>query len=309
MHKYLRAIGFSALREKKQIDDFFSNELTDSNLIASYKTEDQRMVGQFEIMVAPTIGISVIAEEDKGIGNIDFYFPFARGYDNVIVEECSIERHSDKEAYDGIIDDYRLGMAVIFYLTNVNDYNTLIKHYKDKDIKFNRVHLSALSLEGSVILPIQNKSNDNIDFEDTNFNRGELQDNNYFNRGTFDIGDKNALPIYESLQSNDMFYRTIIERYKKEDLFSIVESSIVPYGIECDKYLVVANILNVSQITNRYTNEKIYDIRVETLGIKFNICINEKDLVGEPKVGRRFRGVVWLMGDVEFVSKDKGLLY
>ena len=107
------------------------------------------------------------------------------------------------------------------------------------------------------------------------------------------------------MQNNDFVYHSIIDRYKKEDLFSIVESSIVPYGIECDKYLVVANILNVSHITNRYTNEKIFDIRVETLGIKFNIAINEKDLVGEPKVGRRFRGVVWLMGDVEFVSKYK----
>ncbi|MGX8715043.1 MAG: DUF3881 family protein, partial [Lachnospiraceae bacterium] len=27
---------------------------------------------------------------------------------------------------------------------------------------------------------------------------------------------------------------------------------------------------------------------------------NEKDLYGEPQVGRRFRGIVWMQGEIHF---------
>ena len=34
----------------------------------------------------------------------------------------------------------------------------------------------------------------------------------------------------------------------------------------------------------------------------------EEDLEGEPLPGRRFRGIIWLLGEVEFLTKveDKG---
>ena len=37
------------------------------------------------------------------------------------------------------------------------------------------------------------------------------------------------------------------------------------------------------------------------MGIQFNLIINELDLQGEPKPGRRFRGTIWLLGEVEFL--------
>ena len=39
------------------------------------------------------------------------------------------------------------------------------------------------------------------------------------------------------------------------------------------------------------------------MGLQFNLMINEKDLEGEPLPGRRFRGVIWLLGEVEFLTK------
>ena len=29
-----------------------------------------------------------------------------------------------------------------------------------------------------------------------------------------------------------------------------------------------------------------------------DVCINEKDLLGEPAIGRRFRGNVWMQGNL-----------
>ena len=94
-------------------------------------------------------------------------------------------------------------------------------------------------------------------------------------------------------------------RLEKEDLFSIVDTSLIPYGIECDKYQIVAEILSVNLKTNEWTNENIYDMRVETMGLQFNIIINEKDLEGEPMPGRRFKGIIWLLGEVEFLTKSE----
>ena len=30
--------------------------------------------------------------------------------------------------------------------------------------------------------------------------------------------------------------------------------------------------------------------------VPLDVCINEKDLLGEPEVGRRFKGQIWLQG-------------
>ena len=39
----------------------------------------------------------------------------------------------------------------------------------------------------------------------------------------------------------------------------------------------------------------------ETYG--YDLCINQQDMVGEPAVGRRFRGIIWLQGLVHFEEK------
>lgn len=34
--------------------------------------------------------------------------------------------------------------------------------------------------------------------------------------------------------------------------------------------------------------------------LTFDVCINIIDLFGEPQVGRRFKGVIWLQGFINF---------
>ncbi len=320
MHRYLRAVGFSEFERKAQLDEFFDEHLKNENLISTYITGDMRLCGQYNINVCSNAGISVIGEQEKNaLAKIDFYYPYIKGYDYTLIEECTIERHSDKESYAGIIDDYRMGIALIFYLTNGNVYNSLLKKYKISDIKIDRIFLSALSIEGRVILPVDNKRKNVNEFADKKRLNTEFRDD-YENDIDFD--DK---PISERLIENiDDFSDGIDKkdisigigikipsnvvgaqemRLKNEDLYSIVETSLVPHGIECDKYQIVAEILSVTEKTNMYTNEKLYEMRVSTMGLQFNLMINEKDLDGEPLPGRRFRGVIWLLGEIEFLTK------
>lgn len=297
MHKYLRAVGFSEFNTKKQIDDFLTENVKSENLVSSSKTLDNRIIGQHHILVAQTLGLSILCEEDKDkVSRIDYYFPYLKGYDYTMIQECTIERHSDKDSFAGIIDDDRLGIALIFYLTNINEYKKVIQTNNVQAIKIDRIFLSALSLEGKIILPIEKKSAAINNFHSRIVGKKNKEEE------TDDFSDNH----FDGMVVDDFtLYNTVNERYKREDLYSIVETSIVPYGIECDKYLIIAEILSVSYKQNYFTKENLVEMRAVALGLQFNIVINEKDLKGVPKPGRRFRGVVWLQGDVEFLKINR----
>ena len=105
----------------------------------------------------------------------------------------------------------------------------------------------------------------------------------------------------ESLTLEDMdTYSMISKRIQNEDVFSIVETFFMPYGMECDKYQILGRIMECQEIENEYTKEKLYQMTVECNDIVLKICINIKDLFGEPEIGRRFKGIVWLQGRVQF---------
>ena len=77
---------------------------------------------------------------------------------------------------------------------------------------------------------------------------------------------------------------------------SIVNTSIIPHTLQGDIYDIIGNIVHIEMHENQLTNERIYLLDVQSLYYMIRIAINEKDLEGEPLVGRRFRGVTWLQG-------------
>ena len=92
----------------------------------------------------------------------------------------------------------------------------------------------------------------------------------------------------------------ISRRIADEDVFSIVSTYFMPYGVECDHYNVLGEILKYEMVENSLTREKICVLTIESHDLIFDVCINEKDLLGGPAVGRRFKGIVWLQGDITF---------
>ena len=56
---------------------------------------------------------------------------------------------------------------------------------------------------------------------------------------------------------------------------------------------------------NSVTKEEVYDMQLLCNDITFRLCINRQDLMGEPKVGRRFKGVIWMQGNVAFSEQVK----
>lgn len=50
---------------------------------------------------------------------------------------------------------------------------------------------------------------------------------------------------------------------------------------------------------NEITNERICIMQINCNDMLFRVVVNTKTLYGEPKVGRRFKGKIWMQGTVE----------
>jgi hypothetical protein len=74
----------------------------------------------------------------------------------------------------------------------------------------------------------------------------------------------------------------------------------MPYGVECDQYSILGEIIDYNIAKNRYTGEDIVFMTIECNEILFDIAINREDLYGEPAVGRRFKGSIWLQGTISY---------
>ena len=105
----------------------------------------------------------------------------------------------------------------------------------------------------------------------------------------------------ETLTLEDMdMYTTISRRIQKEDVFSLVDTYFMPYGVECDQYSILGEIAGMRLVTNQMTGEKVYVLTISCNELVYDVCINQKDLYGEPQVGRRFKGIIWLQGKINF---------
>ncbi|MBQ3907312.1 MAG: DUF3881 family protein, partial [Lachnospiraceae bacterium] len=89
-------------------------------------------------------------------------------------------------------------------------------------------------------------------------------------------------------------------RIRNEDVFSIVDTFFMPYGMECDQYSVMGEIVGMRKVKNSLTGEEVYVLTICSNELTFDVCINIIDLLGEPQVGRRFKGNIWLQGFINF---------
>jgi hypothetical protein len=59
-------------------------------------------------------------------------------------------------------------------------------------------------------------------------------------------------------------------------------------------------IKKIEEINNDFSEEMVYNLTVLCNDITINVVINSLDLEGIPLVGRRFKGIIWLQGQVQF---------
>lgn len=291
LHKFMRAIGFSDLGERKEQQRLITDVIMNATHRSYTSNGEETILAEFCQDFALNMGIAVCGEfdpEDKF--TYDYYYPYLRGTGISSQEDVSVERHAEKESYAGVCDDIRVGVSLIFYLQNIVPY-VKAQHMNILPICGTSLTLSGLSISGTIILPIIKNEKDKKRVERVSQKRNKLI-------SAARNGDEDAM---ESLTLEDMdTYTSISKKIMSEDVFSIVDTYFMPYGVECDQYSVLGEIIELSVRKNKLTKEEVCVMKLSCNDLQFDVCINRKDLYGEPQIGRRFKGVIWMQGYINY---------
>lgn len=291
MHRFLRAVGFSKIKNRKELTELITNSIQSSNKRNYVTTGEDVMLAEFKKDYADGIGLSVCGEfDEEDRFTYEYYYPYLVPTGISTEEDISVDRHAATISYAGVCNEARVGVTLIFYLQNMISY---VKYENEKSfpIKGTTLSLSALSLKGQILMPIaKTEEEKKVAKKKTNY-RNKLIDNAR-------RGDETAI---ESLTLDDMdLYTTLSKKIRKQDVYSLVDTYFMPYGIECDQYSVLGEITETRKVVNELTKESVHIMRINCNDLEFDVCINEADLLGEPKVGRRFKGNIWMQGVINF---------
>ena len=306
MNLYLTAIGFSGVdsRQERKFIRTAVKQCIEKGLVIKNEIFNR---GVIVVRISESTGVYIFGRYEGKKFIYEYHYPFVMGSYLTDNDELTVERHVDKESYAVICDEARTGVTLIYYLQNVMDYMNYISIQPDfKKESFNpdarnmiaktpikgyKTVLSALSLGGMILLPVK---------KPVRLSRSQMAAENRRRKliAAAKEGDEEAI---ESLTIDDIdTYTRISHRILTEDVFSIVDSTFMPCGVECEQYSVIGEILELLQEENVYTGEKIYIMTLECNNMVFTMAVNSGNLLGEPEVGRRFKGQIWLQGSIKF---------
>ncbi len=296
MHSYMRAIGFSNINTRTELEQLLNHTLEKPKKQRTVQLSSNTSLAEITTEYGDGLGITIRGEFDEtNKFHMEHYFPSLNGLFVSTREEVGINKRVDSDAYTGMCDDFRIGVSLIFYLQNVVEYLEKKNQNMPMSTSF-PVTLAALSLEGRILLPIEMD-----EVQVRNITAETKHRNNLIAEAK--KGNQDAI---DSLTIDDIdTYAMISRRARKEDVYSIVDTSFIPFGSESDNYSIIATIIECSEIVNEYTKEEVYDLQLVCNDITFRLCINKQDLLGEPMVGRRFKGNIWMQGNIGFSEQTK----
>lgn len=291
MHQYLKAIGFDGIQSKRELKNLLKeveNNFT-HQIVMSYTDEEDFC--ELKKEYAQGAGITVCGELDKDDHfDADYYFPYFEGSGVTTCAEVTVEKKIDKEQYVGICEDPRAEFNLIFHLQNGIEYirESQFGFVEEKEIP---ITLSGLALKGMILFPISKSEEQQKQEKEESKNRKRLLN-------AARSGDPIAM---ETLTMDDIdTYSKVSRRLASEDVFSIVNTYFMPHGIECDLYAILGEILAVRERVNSSTGEELYQMKLNVNELQFDICVPKKKVLGEPEIGRRFKGKIWMQGYLHF---------
>ena len=155
MHKFLRAVGFSKIKDRNELTGLITDSIQKSSRRGYVSIEDNVILAEFMHDYAnEKIGLAVCGEFDEQDKFIyEYYYPYLVPSQISTEEDITIERHAAQYSYAGICNENRVGVSLIFYLQNIIPY---IK-YENEDhfpVRGTTLSLSALSIKGQIMMPI-----------------------------------------------------------------------------------------------------------------------------------------------------------
>ncbi len=293
MHNYLRSIGFSNINTRARQWALTDNFIEHADETASFRLDEDTVLIIYRKYVAPGCGVMLVGTQIKGRFRLDYYFPFMQSELVTSTDVCMVSKKNGADAYLVSTEDSRFGMITIFHLINMTDF---IKSRLELDETYpaKKICMTGLALTARVLLPVI-KTEEQIQAQRLRNKKRIrlLQEARY--------GDEDAM---EELATQEMETVSVVnQQIFQDDLYSVIDSFFMPYGVECDLYMLMGEILAVEELVNAFTGEKFYRIQVRANYIDVTVGVLAADLAGEPKAGRRIKCEVWLQGTVEFFTQ------
>ena len=291
MHQYLKAIGFENIQTRKDLKKLLKEveENFTHQTIVSYRPGEDFC--EFQKEFGQDVGITLCGElDDKEHFEAAYYFPYFEGSGVTTYAEIDVQRKIEKEQYVGLCEDSKIGISLIFTLQNGVEYMREKQAGLAKDMQTS-VTFSGLAQGGMILLPVNKNEQQILNEKRASDTRKELMN-------AARKGDQAAI---ETLTFDDMdLYSKVSKRLANEDVFSIVDTYFMPFGAECDMYSIMGEILEYRPTRNEITREDICIMKLDVNGLLFDVCVPKREVMGEPAVGRRFKGNVWLQGRINF---------
>ena len=156
MHKFLKSVGFSMCRREKDIKAVLRTLARDPASVRYYQLDYDTTICEIKCEVAPGIGVAIYGEMDERDDmEIEYYYPYLESSEVSSSEYCTLQRHIDRETFAGMLEEYKVGLSLIFYLLNPLEYRQK-KQKQGSRIKVESVCLSGLASEGIIILERKN---------------------------------------------------------------------------------------------------------------------------------------------------------
>lgn len=292
MHQYLKAIGFDKIENRKQLNTVLSTVLEHHTDEVIVNTRYGQVYCELKKEFGEGFGIAIFGEmSEEKVFEPSYYYPYFEGSAISTYSQVIVDSKIDKEQYVALCEDPRIGISVIFTIQNGIDYIRQAQEgFEDPFAPF-AVILSAMALSGTILLPVKKDKKKLQDQQEASDNRKNLLN-------AARSGDQSAI---ETLTLDDIdAYTKVSKRLAKEDVFSIVDTYFMPYGIESDLYSIMGEILSVKSVRNEVTQAELIQMRLNVNELELDLCVPKEGLLGEPAVGRRFKGTIWLHGHINF---------
>ena len=256
--------------------------------------------------VSPSAGVGIFGHMTGDKFIYDTHFPYLFTNRATKEKEIVIFKSLTSEYFSGITENVKGDIPRVFFVTNPVDvlfdidnksgdteYETegdgALKHIVLNDVN---VAYSGLAIAASVILPAYDKKKFFSEAEEAQSTLGKAGNSEFVegsrSKGTGNIGPEPRKP---SVMSN-------VKRAEKEDILSIVDTHIYPGGQVGEGFVILGNIVGMREEENIITGQSFYVMNLQVNDETIEIAVNKGDIIGEPKVGRRFNARMWMQGYV-----------
>ena len=144
-HKFLKSIGFSEVNSRKEIKKILKLVLMSPTEKQYVTLQDDSIAVEYRKSFSDEFGIAVCGEfSDDADFDYEFYYPYFKGRYVSTTTDIDLERVMETESYEGVFDDSRVGISIIFRLINRLDYQKILMKDDIKTVK-KSVILSGLA--------------------------------------------------------------------------------------------------------------------------------------------------------------------